>query len=331
MITRLCHRNFGLGADSIFLSPAPLYHGAPLKFCMTALAFGSTVILQSHFDATDVLRAIEKYSVTHIQLVPTHFVRLLKLPEPVRRSYDLTSLKVAIHSAAPCPVEVKRAMIDWWGPIIHEYYSGSEGVGMTYCESADWLSHPGTVGRPVFGDMYICGEDGTELPVGDIGLVYFGGASTFKYHNDEAKTDAARNLLHPDWSTIGDIGRVDQDGFLYLTDRRANVIISGGVNIYPQEAENVLLTHPQVADAAVFGVPNAEMSEEVKAVVQPADPAIAGPELELELIAFCRERLAHYKCPRSVEFRTELPREPNGKLIKRLIKAPYWERSTAQT
>jgi acyl-CoA synthetase (AMP-forming)/AMP-acid ligase II len=252
------------------------------------------------------------------------------VPEAVRASHDLSSLRGAVHTAAPCPVEVKRAMIDWWGPIVHEYYSASEGIGMTYCDSAEWLTHPGTVGRPIFGELHICDDDGQELSIGEVGLVYFGGASTFRYHNDEGKTAAARNTVHADWNTIGDIGFVDEDGYLFLTDRRANVIISGGVNIYPQEAENILMTHPKVEDVAVFGVPNTEMGEEVKAVVQLLDPSSLDTGLADELITFCRDRLAHYKCPRSVDFRDELPREPNGKLIKRLVKASYWE-STSTT
>jgi acyl-CoA synthetase (AMP-forming)/AMP-acid ligase II len=291
---------------------------------MTALAFGSQVFIQPRFEPTDLLEAIERHRITHLQLVPTHFFRLLQLPESTRMKYDLSSLRVVVHSAAPCPIEIKQAMIDWWGPVIHEYYSGTEGLGMTYCDTAQWEAHPGTVGAAVFGELHICDDDGRELGPGEDGVVYFGGASRFRYHNDEAKTAASRNPQHPDWSTLGDIGHLDADGYLYLTDRRAHMIISGGVNIYPQEAEGILSTHPAVADVAVIGVPNAEMGEEVKAVVQPHDPLLAGPQLAEELMSYCRSKLAHYKCPRSVDFRSELPREPTGKLLKRQIKQDYW-------
>jgi len=319
----LCRRTCGMDADSVYLSPAPLYHAAPLLFTSVAAAVGATAIIMERFDAEDFLSLVERHRVTHTQLVPTMFVRLLKLPETVRRRYDLSSLKTAVHAAAPCPVEVKRQMIDWWGPILVEYYAGTEGNGMTVCNSPAWLAHPGTVGRSLSGALKIVGEDGGEVAPGTIGQVYFAGGPPFSYHNDPVKTAAA---YHKEgWSSLGDIGCVDSEGYLYLTDRKAYMIISGGVNIYPQEAENVLVMHPAVVDAAVFGVPNEEMGEEVKAVVQPLDIARAGPDLAAELLAFCRTRLSHIKCPRSIDFAAELPRTPTGKLLKRLLRDRYWQ------
>ncbi len=252
--------------------------------------------------------------MTQSQLVPTMFVRMLKLPDEVRAAYDVSSLKGAIHAAAPCPVDVKARMIDWWGPILIEYYAGSEGNGVTVCTSPQWLAHRGSVGRAVVGKIKILGEDGEEMPTGEIGQVYFADAPVFTYHNDPEKTKRAYN--DKGWSTLGDVGYLDGDGFLYLTDRKSYMIISGGVNIYPQETEDVLITHPEVADVAVFGVPNEEMGEEVKAVVQPHDMARAGKALEEQLILFCRKRLSPIKCPRSVDFEPELPRTPTGKLVK---------------
>jgi acyl-CoA synthetase (AMP-forming)/AMP-acid ligase II len=263
--------------------------------------------------------------VTHTQLVPTMFVRVLKLPPEVRTRYDLSSLEVVIHAAAPCPIPVKQQMIEWWGPIIHEYYAGTEGNGFVYCNSEQWLAHPGTVGAPIGCTIHIVGDDGEERPTGESGTVYFAGGAEFEYHNDPEKTAGSRN--DRGWSTLGDVGYLDAGGFLHLTDRKAYMIITGGVNVYPQEAENVLVTHPGVADVAVFGVPNDEFGEEVKAVVQPMEmPANdeEAAELERELIAFCRDQLADVKCPRSVDFRPELPRHPTGKLYKRLLKDEYW-------
>lgn len=251
------------------------------------------------------------------------FIRMLKLPAEVRRGFDGSSLRAVIHAAAPCPVPVKQQMLDWWGPIIWEYYAGSESNGLTLASPEDWLGHPGTVGRPLVGAVHIVDRDGRELPAGTPGTIYFEGGGGFAYHHDPAKTASAHDSHG--WSTLGDIGYLDDDGFLFLTDRHANMIISGGVNIYPQEAENVLALHPKVADVAVFGVPDEEMGEQVKAVVQPLDWADAGPDLERELIAYCRERLAHYKCPRSVDFEPELPRHPTGKLYKRLLKDRHWK------
>jgi acyl-CoA synthetase (AMP-forming)/AMP-acid ligase II len=260
--------------------------------------------------------------VTHAQFVPTMFIRMLRLPEAERERYDLSSLRFAIHAAAPCPVAVKRQMLEWWGPIIHEYYAGTEDIGSTYITPEEWLVHPGSVGRPL-GECHILDEDGEERPPGESGVVWFGGGRPFEYHNDPEKTASVTN--DRGWRTLGDIGYLDDDGYLYLTDRRAHMIISGGVNIYPQEAENVLAGHPAVADVAVIGVPDPEMGEAVRAVVQPVDPAAAGPDLEAELLAHCRSELATYKCPRQVDFVTELPRDPNGKLYKRLLRERHWE------
>jgi acyl-CoA synthetase (AMP-forming)/AMP-acid ligase II len=315
---------FGFNADTVYLSPAPLYHAAPLRYCMTVHRAGGTVVQMQHFEAEEALRYIEKYRANASQWVPTMFVRMLKLPDDVRLKYDVSSMKSAIHAAAPCPVDVKRKMIEWWGPVIHEYYAGTEGNGFCYVGSEDWLEHPGTVGRAIFGEVHICGENGEELPVGEEGVIYFAGATSFQYHNDPKKTAESRHPAHPDWSTLGDVGKLDKDGFLYLTDRKAFMIISGGVNIYPQEAENLLISHPKVSDVAVIGVPNEEFGEEVKAVVQPARWSDAGPDLAEELIAYCRERLSPIKCPRSVDFERELPRHPTGKLYKRLIRDRYW-------
>lgn len=311
-------------ADSVYLSPAPLYHSAPLRYCTQFLRLGSTVVVMKRFDAEGALKAIERHRVTHSQWVPTMFVRMLKLDEEIRARYDLSSLVFAIHAAAPCPIQVKEQMMEWWGPIIHEYYAGTEGNGFCYASPEDWLAHKGTVGKPLTAGLHIVDEDGHELPAGREGGVYFSsGGMSFEYHNDPEKTAASH--LANGWSTLGDIGRVDEDGFLYLTDRKANMIISGGVNIYPQETENVLTIHPRVADVAVFGVPNADFGEEVKAVVQLVDPGQASPELERELIDYCREHLADVKCPRSIDFREELPRHPTGKLYKRLLKDEYWK------
>ncbi|MBV8719723.1 MAG: AMP-binding protein [Chloroflexi bacterium] len=313
---------FGFDADSIYLSPAPLYHAAPLRFCMGAQQLGGGVIVMEHFDAEEFLHLVQTRRVTHTQLVPTMFVRMLKLPPEVRNRYDLSSLRCAIHAAAPCPVPIKQQMIDWWGPIIWEYYAATEGNGLTLVNSADWQAHPGTVGRPVFGNAHICSPEGDELPAGATGLVYFADGPAFEYHNDLDKTRASRNAQG--WTTLGDIGYLDNDGYLYLTDRVAFTIISGGVNIYPQECENLLITHPKVVDAAVFGVPNEEFGEEVKAVVQPRDVLESGPALEQELIAFCRERLSAIKCPRSIDFEQQLPRSPTGKLHKHALRDRYW-------
>jgi fatty-acyl-CoA synthase/long-chain acyl-CoA synthetase len=275
-----------------------------------------------HFDAEEFLKLVEKYEVTQSQLVPTMFVRMLKLPDEVRTRYNVSTLKGAIHAAAPCPVDVKAKMIEWWGPILIEYYAGSEGNGVTVSTSQQWLTHRGTVGRAVVGKVKILDENDEERPAGEIGTVYFADAPVFTYHNDPEKTKKAYN--EKGWSTLGDVGYLDAEGFLYLTDRKSYMIISGGVNIYPQETEDVLITHPAVSDVAVFGVPNEEMGEEVKAVVQPHDMAKAGKELEAELIVFCRKHLSPIKCPKSIDFEAELPRTPTGKLVKRHLRDRYW-------
>ena len=323
-LTALVAGLFGASQDSIYLSPAPLYHSAPLRYCTQFLRLGATVVVLERFDAEATLAAIEKYRITHSQWVPTMFVRMLKLEEAKRKAYDMSSLEVAVHAAAPCPIQIKEQMFEWWGPVLHEYYAGTEGNGFCYASPSDWMSHKGTVGKAVSGQLHIVDDEGNEVATGEEGGVYFAnGLHEFEYHNAPEKTAAAR--LANGWSTLGDIGKVDEDGFLYLTDRKANMIISGGVNIYPQETENVLTVHPKVADVAVFGVPNTDFGEEVKAVVQLVNPADAGEAVERELIAYCRENLADVKCPRSVDFREELPRHPTGKLYKRLLKDEYWQ------
>jgi acyl-CoA synthetase (AMP-forming)/AMP-acid ligase II len=314
---------YGAAADSVYLSPAPLYHAAPLRFCMAMHRLGATTVVMEKFDPIEALHLIEKHRVTHSQWVPTMFVRMLKLPPGERRGFDLSSLRVAVHAAAPCPVPVKEQMIEWWGPVLYEYYAGTEGNGFTAIDSHEWLTHRGSVGRALLGEIHIADEEGNELPPGEVGTIYFAGGATFEYHNDPQKTASSRNAQG--WSTLGDVGYVDEEGYLYLTDRKAYMIISGGVNVYPQEAENVLVTHPKVIDVAVFGVPNPDLGEEVKAVVQPLDMSDAGAELERELIEYCHRHLAKYKCPRSVDFEAELPRHPTGKLYKRLLKDRYWQ------
>jgi long-chain acyl-CoA synthetase len=289
---------------------------------------GGTAVIMEHFDPEQFIRLIEQYQVTHTQLVPTMFSRMLKLPDDVRRRYDLSSLEIAIHAAAPCPVKVKEQMIEWWGPIIFEYYGMTEAIGFTACDSAEWLTHKGTVGRVLFGDLNILDEAMNPVPTGTVGTVWFRLGSPFEYFNDKARTAES---LSPDGTmgTVGDVGYVDADGYLYLTDRATFMIISGGVNIYPQECEDLLITHPKVADAAVFGVPNADLGEEVKAVVQPVSGVSPNAELADELIAFCREHLAHLKCPRSIDFEPELPRLPTGKLYKRTLRDRYWAGRTS--
>jgi long-chain acyl-CoA synthetase len=308
--------------QTVYLSTAPFYHTAPVRWNMAALSSGGTCVMMEKFSPEGALQAIEDYRVTHAQWVPTMFVRLLRLPEEARRRYDLSSLRYAVHAAAPCPREIKQQMIDWWGPILYEYYSGTELVGRTSIDSHEWLAHPGSVGTPEFGQVHIVDEAGHELPHGQAGLIYFSGGSTFEYHKDPEKTRRAYN--DKGWATYGDIGYLDADGYLYLTDRQSNMIVSGGVNIYPQETENCLLLHPAVHDVAVIGVPNAEYGEEVKAVVQLRDPQQASAELAKTLTDFCRARISHVKCPASIDFATELPRTETGKLLKRLVKQKYW-------
>ena len=313
---------YGMNQSSVYLSPAPLYHAAGVNYTMAVNRVGAASIIMGKFDAETVLRLIETHRVTHAQFVPTMFVRLLKLPDAVRQEYDVASLRCVIHAAAPCPVDVKHRMMEWFGPIIYEYYGGTEGFAGTTIGPQDWLAHPGSVGIPMAA-VHVVGEDGEELPVGESGELYFEGGPDFEYFKDPAKTASVHN--ERGWRTLGDMGYVDEDGYLYLTDRSTFMIVSGGVNIYPQEAENLLVMHPKLVDAAVFGVPNDEFGEEVKAVVQPVDGLTPGPDLEVELIEYCRAHLAGYKCPRTVEFDPELPRDPNGKLYKRRIRDRYWQ------
>ena len=313
---------YGWSADTVYLSPAPLYHAAPLGWSMAVHAIGGTVVMMEHFDAEAALAAIERHKVTSAQWVPTHFIRMLKLPEEVRTRYDLSSLTAVFHAAAPCPVPVKEAMIAWWGPIINEYYAGTEGNGFCVVNSEEWLAHKGTVGRGLTAEVKICDEAGDPLPPRTEGLVFFAGGGQFEYHGDPVKT--AESLNKHGWSTLGDVGWLDEEGYLYLTDRKSFMIISGGVNIYPQEIENLLIGHPKVADVAVVGAPHEEMGEEVVAVIQPIDWADATPEFAQEVTAWVRERLSHVKTPRRIDFMAELPRHQTGKLYKRLIRDTYW-------
>ena len=310
------------GPDMVYLSPAPMYHAAPLAFSQSVQRVGGTLVIMEKFDAAGCLANIERFAVTHSQFVPTMFVRMLKLDEAERTRHDLSTLGIAVHAAAPCPVEVKKQMIDWWGPTLLEYYAGSEGNGATFITSEEWLERPGSVGRVRQGSIHICDPDGNDLPSGEVGGIYFSGAGTYEYHKAPEKTAEAR--LPGGRTTLGDIGYVDDDGYLFLTDRKAHMIISGGVNIYPQEIEDALITHPKVADVAVFGVPDTEMGEQVKAAVEVVDGIEPSEDLAAELIAFAREHIAHYKCPRSVDFEAELPRLPTGKLYKRLLRDRYW-------
>ena len=317
---------YGFDGDTVYLSPAPLYHTAPMAYSTSAQRLGSTVVVLRKFDPEQALSAIERYRITATQMVPTMFVRMLKLPSAVRKRHDLSSLGIVIHAAAPCPVEIKRQMIEWLGPIIIEYYAGSEGNGSTLITTEEWLRKPGSVGRANWGTIHICDDEGRELPPGEAGAIYFEGGWDFEYLGDPEKTRSSRHPSHTAWSTLGDVGYLDEDGYLFLTDRKSFMIISGGVNIYPQEIENLLITHPRVADVAVFGIPNADFGEEVKAVVQPADFADAGDGLAAELDAFCRQHLSGVKCPRSFDFDPALPRLDTGKLFKRLIRDKYWQR-----
>ena len=323
-LTLMTSAVFGLSANTIYLSPAPLYHAAPLRWCMAVHRLGGTTVILEKFEPETYLAAIERFRANASQLVPTMFVRMLKLPAEARGRYDVSSLTMAVHAAAPCPIPIKEQMIAWWGPIIHEYYAGTEGNGFCTISAPEWLKKKGSVGKAILGAVRICDEEGRLLPPGLSGAIYFEGGPRFSYHNDDKRTAESQHPNEPTWSTLGDVGYVDEDGYLFLTDRKAFMIISGGVNIYPQEVENLLVTHPKVADAAVFGVPNEEFGEEVKAVIQPLRWDDTGPELEAELIAFARANLSHVKCPRSVDFMEELPRHPTGKLYKRLLRDTYW-------
>ena len=319
------HANhWGFDTNTVFLSPAPLYHAAPAVLSVSTQAHGGTSVIMPTFDASAALAAMEIYRVNRSQWVPTMFVRLLRLPAAERARYDLSSHRFAVHAAAPCPVEVKKQMLDWWGPIIHEYYAGSEQNGSTHVGPEEWLKYPGTVGKPIFGTLHICDDDGIELPVGEVGTIYFEQAKPFRYHNDAEKTFEAQHPLHANWTSLGDVGYVNDEGYLFLVDRKSFTIISGGVNIYPQEIEDALILHPKVMDVAVIGVPNEEMGEEVKAVVQLTEGVAGSAAVEQELVAYARLQLAHYKCPRSFDFVDELPRLPTGKLYKDALKDRYW-------
>lgn len=311
----------GIGEESVYLSPAPLYHTAPSYWSMSVQALGGTTVVMEKFDAEAALDAIARYRVTHGQFVPTMFVRMLRLPDAVRNSYDVSSLQRVVHAAAPCPVAIKHQMIQWWGPIVDEYYASSEAVGASFIRAEEWLAHPGSVGKPLVGAPHILDENGNELPPGHTGEIYYEGGHPFTYLNDDGKTAAARDAHG--WVTVGDVGYLDGDGYLYLTDRRHHMIISGGVNIYPQEAEDMLITHPRVLDAAVFGIPDESMGQSVKAVVQTVDAIDATDDFADELLVWLRERLAHFKCPRSISFEAQLPRSDAGKLYKHELVKKY--------
>ncbi len=317
----------GIKADGVHLVTGPLYHAAPIGMGSIAFNSGNALVIMEHWSPEETLRLIEEHRVTNTHLVPTMFIRLLRLPDDVRAAFDPSSLESVIHGAAPCPEWAKRGMIEWWGPVLYEYYGATEG-GLTTITSEDWLAHPGSVGRtlPVFA-VEIRDDDGTLVPTGETGSIYFRSlmsAETFNYYKDDSKTAEAH--LEPGVFTLGDVGRLDGEGYLYLTDRKKDLIISGGVNIYPAEVEQALTTHPAVADVAVFGIPNDEWGEEVKAAVELIPGNEPSPELEAELIAHCREKIAHYMCPRSVDFEAELPRHTTGKLYKRLLRDKYWQR-----
>ena len=327
VLVQLAMMAYGINENAIYLSPAPLYHAAPLRWSMTVHKIGGTVVVMEKFDPEAALATIEKYKITDGQFVPTHFVRMLKLPEEVRRKYDVSTLKCAIHAAAPIPIPVKEAMIAWWGPVLFEYYAGTEGNGSTFITSQEWLNKKGSVGKALSGILHICDENGDEVPRGTEGQVFFEPSDpnlpSFEYHNDPVKTAESRNKHG--WSSLGDVGYMDEDGYLFLTDRKSFMIISGGVNIYPQEIENLLVTHPKVADAAVIGAPDPDMGERVVAVVQPMDMGEATPELAAELTEYLSSQLSRVKMPRQIDFREQLPRELTGKLYKRLLRDEYKE------
>lgn len=318
---------FGMHEDSRYLSPAPLYHAAPLRWCMSVHRMGGTAIVMNKWDDELCLELIEKYKIDSVQFVPTHFVRLLKLPENTRNKFDVSSLKTVVHAAAPCPVEIKEKMFDWFGPIIHEYYSGTEGPGLCYIGPQDWLTHKGSVGKSILGTLKICDENGEEVEQGQQGGVYFAGGPKIAYHNAPDKAAEATNKHG--WGTMGDIGWVDEDGFLYLTDRKSFTIITGGVNVYPQEIENTIISHPDVMDVAVIGAPDPDFGEKVLAVVQLVDHSKASDQLAKEILDFTEDRLSKIKTPKQLDFKLELPRHPNGKLYKRLLRDEYWNRKTS--
>ncbi|MBM7365802.1 AMP-binding protein [Gordonia hydrophobica] len=320
-VADLLKGRWGFDRDTVYLSPAPLYHAAPLRFVMTVQRCGGTVVVMERFDAAVALHLVEHHRVTHTQMVPTMFIRMLGLPEQQRLGSDVSSLSAVIHAAAPCPIEVKRRMIDWLGPIVHEFYSCTENYLFTALDSEEWLAHPGSVGRPLLGMVHVLDDSGAEVPAGEDGQIWAEGGHRFEYLGDPAKTASSRN--DRGWTTVGDIGRVDADGYLTLSDRRTDLILSGGVNIYPREAEDVLAVHPAVADAAVFGIPDDELGQVVHAVVQPMDADADQDALEGLLLEHCRAELARHKCPRRIDFATELPRHATGKLYKRLLQDRY--------
>lgn len=323
MLVDLLTGLFGYNAQARYLCPAPLYHAAPLRHAMVTIKMGGTAVIMDRFDAEISLRLIEHYKITHSQWVPTMFVRLLKLPKAARRRYDLSSMRMAVHAAAPCPVDIKREMLDWWGDIIHEYYAGTENNGFSAITSTEWREHPGSVGRTKLGVVHICDADGHEVPLGTEGEIYYENGQQFAYHNDPEKTRACTNAKG--WTTLGDIGWIDGDGYLYLTDRKSFLIISGGVNIYPQETEDTLLSHPAVLDAAVIGIPHEDFGESVHAIVQLLPEYKNTEGISEVLMEFCRSKLSPLKCPRSIEFRSALPRSATGKMYKRMLRSEYWD------
>lgn len=327
-LTRLVRDRFAFGPDSVYLMPAPMYHAAALRWAISVLRLGGTVVAMERFDPELALQLIEKERITHSQWVPTHFIRMLKLPPEAREGYDMSSLEMVFHAAAPCPIPVKQDMLAWWGPVIHEYYAGTEFNGMTTIDPQDWLAHPGSVGRATFGIAHIMSDDGeTELTGRQEGLIYFEGGTPFTYHNDADKTASAYNSRG--WSTLGDVGWLDEERYLYLTDRKSFMIISGGVNIYPQEIEDAIIVHPRVADAAVIGAPDDDLGERLVAIVQPLDWADAGDDLAADIRASLEGKLGRLKIPKQIDFLQELPRHPTGKLYKRLLRDTYWENAPA--
>lgn len=319
-VTRL-RELFEMDQDTVFYTPAPVYHAAPLRFAMTVLRLGGTLVLTERFDPETALHVLVDHRVTHSQWVPTMFVRLLRLSDEQRAAYHAPAHRKAIHSGAPCSAQVKRGMIDWWGPILHEYYSGTESVGFTHVTSQEWLRHPGTVGRPWGCQIHVLGEDDIELAPGEIGNIYFEGKSGLSYHNDAEKTRQAHS--RQGWATMGDIGHVNEDGYLFLSDRKNFVIVSGGVNIYPKEIEETIEANPDVFEAAVFGLPDPEYGEIVQAVVQLHEDCEASPDLAAALFAAVKAKLASYKCPKYLAFEKDFPRLPNGKLQKHVLRDRY--------
>jgi long-chain acyl-CoA synthetase len=318
-LTRRLRDVYGMRPGDVYLSPAPLYHSAPLLYSMCVHRLGGTVVVMESFDATEALALIEEHRVTHSQWVPTMFQRMLDLPAPVRDQYDLSSHRVAIHGAAPCPPQVKEGMLDWWGDIVYEYYAATERHGVAAISPQEWRAKPGSVGRAVQGTAHILDEQGRPLPPYETGTIYFTGGAPFRYHNDPDKTAGTRV---GEAATVGDLGYIDEDGYLFIVDRRTDLVVSGGVNIYPREIELVLLEHEAVQDAAVFGVPNRDFGQEVKAVVEVGDDATE--DLVDELIDHCRDHLASLKCPRSIDIVATLPRTPTGKLQKHKLREQYW-------